>query len=159
MPDPATLAALHAMTLVASLRAAATAGRAISDRRAGQDPSEQEDVAPVRDWLTAAGGRIAGRLVHLRLRLVVGEPDDERTRLVRAFEDHVLLADLALDLRTAHQKLLSLYPAVPETLVEAFRRSHVEAADLAEGDPGSPALVALVERATDALDELREALA
>ncbi len=153
------ISALHAMTLIASLRAAAAAGRAIADRRAGRDPSEQEPEGLVREWLTDAAGRIAGRLVRVRLRIVTGEPDDERAALVQAFEDRLRLADLALDLRTAHQKLLSLYPAVPETLVETFRRAHADAARLADDEPGEDTLLAFVERAADAVDALREALA
>ena len=50
-------------------------------------------------------------------------------------------------LHLVHQRLLSLYPAVSETLVEEVRLLSAEAARLLEGDAGAEPLAAFVERA------------
>ncbi len=70
-----------------------------------------------------------------------------------------MLDDFARAVRRSHQKLLSLYPAVPETVVEEARMLGVEGerralADLDEMDLGD-----LGRRAAAWLDELDEALA
>ena len=159
MPDdrfPA--AALHTFALVAALRTALGVSRGIAARRAGADPSAEEPEAPVRAYLGAAVGRLGSLVVRLRLRAVAGAPEDAHAALVQAFEDRLALADLAEELRVAHQKLLSLYPAVDAGLVEAVRRRHHEALALAGEEAFDAALAPFLERVADALDALRLAL-
>jgi hypothetical protein len=158
MADDRVTAALHAFALVAALRTALGVSRGIAARRAGHDPSEEEPEAPVRADLQAAAGRIGSALVRLRLRAVAGAPAEAHATLVQAFEDRLALADLAEELRVAHQKLLSLYPAVAEGLVEAVRQRYHEALSVAEEDGLDGALAPFLERLADALDGLRLAL-
>ena len=140
MPDDRfTSAALHTFALVAALRTALGVSHGIAARRAGEDPTEEEPEAPVRAYLDVAAARIGSRLVRLRLRAVAGPPEEPHAALVQAFEDRLALADLAEELRVTHQKLLSLYPAVGEALVETARQRHHEALGLVEEDaPTTP---------------------
>jgi hypothetical protein len=156
--DRFTSAALHTFALVAALRTALGVSRGITARRAGHDPSEGEHEAPVRAYLCAAAGRIGSLLVHFRLRAVAGAPEDPHAALVQAFEDRLALADLAEELRVAHQKLLSLYPAVEAALVEAVRRRHHEALLVEEDDDLGAALAPFLERLADDLARLRSVL-
>lgn len=156
--DRFTAATLHTFALVATLRTALGVSRGIAGRQAGEDPSAEEPEAPVRAYLHAAAGRIGSLLVRLRLRVVAGPPEDEHAALVQAFEDRLALADLAEELRVAHQKLLSLYPAVGEALVEAARQRHQEALDLVEEDVLDDGLAPFLERLADDLAGLRAVL-
>jgi hypothetical protein len=129
----------HTLALVASLRAAVSAARAVAERRAGRDPSDEQPAAEARAGLAAAVGRLQAGLVRLRVRLAVGAPAEAPAALVQAFEDRLLAADLARDLHRAHQHLLSLFPAVEAGVVEAVRLAHAAADRLAETDDFEPA--------------------
>ena len=148
------------MTTLASLRAALRAGRAIADRRAGRDPSTQEAATPVRAWLTEAEEEMGTLEVRLHLRRVAALPDEEAAALAQDFEDRLALADLAGLLRTAHQKLLSLYPAVPEALLEEARRYPLEADRLLalDGPKHAAGLVAFLDDLAGFRARLRAAL-
>ncbi len=129
-----TLHQLRAMALIATLRTAAEARHAIAERRAGRDPSGQEDAAPVRAYLRGAREELGGLVTRLRVSLAVGRADE--AALVQAFEDRMLLARAGRVLYVVHQRLLSLYPEVPEGLIEDARRVQAEAArtvELGEG--------------------------
>src|SRR5690606_11797056 len=152
--DRFTAAALDTFALVSVLRTALGVGRGIAARRAGEDPSEEEPEAPVRAYLHAALGRIDGLLMRLRLRAAAGVLEDPHAALVQAFEDRLALTDLAEELRVAHQKLLSLYPAVGEALVEAVRHQRREALLAAEADDLDVALRPIQERLADTRDGL-----
>ncbi|NNF58734.1 MAG: hypothetical protein HKN04_10890 [Rhodothermaceae bacterium] len=154
-PSPA----LHAMALVASLRAAVGVSKAIAARRAGHDATMQEPEAPVRAYLGEALERIGSLTLRLRLRTVAGEPDDEQAALVQTFEDRLALADLTEELRVAHQKLLSLYPAVPEDLIEVIRVQHQKTLRLLDADDLDAHLGRFTEQLAADLDALRIALA
>ena len=143
MPDSRTLSTL---ALVASFRAAMTAARAVAERRAGRDPSEEQPAAEARVELEAAAERLAAGLVRLRVRLAVGAPDEETAAFVQAFEDRLLAADLARDLHRAHQHLLSLFPAVLEDQIEAVRLTHSAADRLAGADDFEGAARPFVEQ-------------
>ena len=145
------------MTLVAALRAAYGTSRTIVDRRAGREPSAQEPEGIARTDLDALRTEAASLVVQLRLRAFAGVPEDEAAALAQAFEDRVLVDDLGGAARRAHQKLLSLYPAVPEGVVEEARRLARAAGAEAEAD--RPALGDLARRAADWLDDLGVALA
>lgn len=148
----ASATAFHAMTLVAALRAAYGASRQIADRRAGREPSAQEPEGAARADLDVLRAQAASLVVQLRLRAVADAPDDGAAALAQAFEDRVLVDDLGGVVRRAHQKLLSLYPAVPEDVVEEARRLALAAAVETEAD--RPALGDLARRAADWLDSL-----
>ena len=154
MPAPPT--AFHAMTLVAAIRAAYGTSRSIADRRAGREPSAQEPEDVARLDLDALRAEAAALVVQLRLRAVAAMPESEAAALAQDFEDRVLVDDLGGVVRRAHQKLLSLYPAVPEGVVEEARRLAVAAAE--ETDADRPALGDLARGASDWLDDLGETL-
>lgn len=129
--------AFHALALVAAARMAAHASRAVADRRAGRDASEQQAERPARDGLAAALRDLRILLVRLRVRLASessGPPADETAALVQAFEGRLVLDDVARAARRAHQTLLSLYPAVSADLAEGARRLALDAAALATAD-------------------------
>ncbi|MEM6325788.1 MAG: hypothetical protein AAF791_01585 [Bacteroidota bacterium] len=158
--------ALHALALVAAARTALEAARSIRERRDGRDPSEQEPPATARADLDALSSEIRGHVARLRLRSVIAhENRRQAARLAQAFEDRLLLDDLARDTRRAHQKLLSLYPDVSEAVVEEARIVADSATRLAtepdalpadDSAAASPAWLDLAERAADWLDALRE---
>ncbi|MDT0630188.1 hypothetical protein RQM47_03505 [Rubrivirga sp. S365] len=148
--------AFHAMTLVATIRAAYGASRSVADRRAGREPSAQESEDVARLDLDALRADLRALVVQLRLRAVADAPDSEAAALAQAFEDHVLVDDLGGAVRRAHQKLLSLYPAVPEGVVEEARRLATAAAE--EIDADRPALGDLARRVADWLDALADVL-
>ena len=156
MPDSRTLSTL---ALVASFRAAVAAARAVAERRAGRDPSEEQPAAEARAGLDAAAGRLRAGLVRLRVRLAVGAPDERTAALVQAFEDRVLAADLALDLHRAHQQLMSLYPAVSAEPIEAARLARQAADRLAGADDFEGGAALLVEALEGLLGELPEGAA
>lgn len=145
------------MTIVAAIRAAYGASRSIADRRAGREPSAQEPEDVARTDLDALHSDLGALTVQLRLRAIAAAPSDEAAALAQAFEDRVLVDDLGGAVRRAHQKLLSLYPAVPEGVVEEARRLATVAA--AEANADLPALGPLARRVADWLDDLAEALA
>ena len=101
----------------------------MTERRAGRDPSEQEDAQPVRDYFEATLPTLRSLVSRLRVSLVVDREED--AAFVQAFEDRLTLARLARELHVVHQRLLSLYPAVPPELIEEARLRQQEAARLA----------------------------
>jgi hypothetical protein len=146
------------MSLLASLRTAVEVCNALTLRRAGRDPSEQEESEPARNHLREAREEL--RQVVTRLRISVVIEDSQETALVRAFEDRTLMAHAARSLHLVHQRLLSLYPEVPEDLVEGARRLQAEAARLATygADGFTNALVAWCDAAVAFLEDLAAAV-
>lgn len=153
---PAT--AFHAVALVAAARSALQTARQIGDRRAGRDASEQEAEGPVRTDLAALQAEIAAHVTWLRLRVVIGVPESAAAALAQAFEDRTRLDDLGRALGVAHQKLLSLYPAVSEHLVEDARQLGVDARRRAVATAYDRGLDAFAGRVADLGDALAEAL-
>ncbi len=153
---PAT--AFHAVALVAAARAAFGTARAIVDRRAGRDPSAQEPETDVRTDLAALRAELAEQVVRLRLRVVAGLPEGDAAALAQTFEDRLLLDDIGRTLARVHQKLLSLYPAVPEGLVEQVRQRAASAARRATADAYDRDLGAFTITVADLADDLAEAL-
>ena len=150
--------AFHALALVATARAALGAARQIGTRRAGHDPSQQELEADVRADLAVLRADLGAHIVRLRLRAVTGSPPGDAAALAQAFEDRVLLDDTARTLALAHQKLLSLYPAVAEAVVEETRLMSMEAARCAVADEPDRDLGRFADRLADLADALKEAL-
>ena len=151
-------AAFHAVALVAAARTALQTARRIGDRRVGRDASAQEPERTVRDDLGGLHAEVGAMLVRLRLRVVAGVPEGEAAALAQAFEDRLLLDDLGDALGTAHQKLLSLYPAVPEAVVEDARVLAGEARRRSLADDYGRALAAFTARVGDFRDALAEVL-
>ncbi|HIG74732.1 MAG TPA: hypothetical protein EYQ24_09225 [Bacteroidetes bacterium] len=168
MRDSNPSVALHALALVAAARTALAAARSIRERRDGRDPSEQEEPVTARADLAVLAGEIGSYVARLRLRSIVANEERSRAaQLAQAFEDRLLLDDLARDARRAHQKLLSLYPEVSERVVEEARIVAETAARLAtepdalpadDSTGAAPAWLDLAERTADWLDTVREDL-
>ncbi len=146
------------MVLLSTLRTASDVRRAMAERRAGRDPSGQEDSQPVRAYLRAALPSLRGLLSRLRVSLIIDR--DERTAFVQAFENRLTLAHLARELHIVHQRLLSLYPAVPEALVEEARMRQQEAERLAvaAGSGFDRVLTLWIERTASFFEGLAKAL-
>ena len=151
-------AAFHAVALVAAARSALQTARRIGDRRAGRDASAQEPEPTVREDLEGLRVELGAHVVRLRLRVVAGVPEGRAAALAQAFEDRTLLDDLGSALATVHQKLLSLYPAVSEGLVEETRLLAAEARRRSVADAYDRALAAFVGRVSDLRDEIAEGL-
>ena len=155
---PNDSAAFHAVALVAAARSALQTAWRIGERRAGRDASEQEPEAAVRDDLGALRATLADDVVRLRLRAAVGAPAGEAAALAQAFEDRTRLDDLGRTLALVHQKLLSLYPAVAEAVVEDARQLATEARRRAVADTYDVGLGRVAARVSDLCDRLAEAL-
>ncbi len=153
---PNDSAAFHAVALVAAARTALQAARRIGERRAGRDASEQEPEPTVRGDLGELHAEVGALLVRLRLRVVAGVPDGEAAALAQAFEDRLLLDDLGAALSVAHQKLLSLYPAVDEAAVEDARVLAGEARRRSVADDYERGLAAFTARVGDLRDAFSE---
>ncbi len=147
--------AFPAIALLASARAALGAAIQIGDRRAGRDASAQEPEDAARADLGALTDTLAEQTVRLRLRAAVGGPSGEAA-LAQAFEDRILLDDVGRTLAVAHQKLLSLYPAVDAALVEEVRQQATAARARALADDPASGLSAFAAAVASLADRLAE---
>ncbi|NBC86785.1 MAG: hypothetical protein GVY25_11405 [Bacteroidetes bacterium] len=127
---------LQSMTLLATLSTAENVRSSVAQRRAGLDPSAQEP--PGR---ASASLRTTGReLMDLLMQVVLGHmhlvEQDERpiAVAVRHFDLLMKLRRSERLLHNMHQRLLSLYPDVSESLVEEARAVHGEIERLIEAD-------------------------
>ncbi len=148
---------LDALVLLSTLRTAAEVRHAFAERRAGRDPSEQEEIPSVLASLHTTLPELRDFVTQLRLRLVVEQ--DDRVATLLAFEERTVLARLARELHVVHQRLLSLYPEVAESLVEEARLRQHEAARLTTASRRGfrTDLGRWLDRTTDFLEALAEA--
>ena len=125
-PDDARAEAAvwQAMVLFSTLSTATTLWQTARERRAGRDPSAQEQAAFVRKYLRRAAGELQALLMQLQAGLIQAEHAEDEgyiAALVRRYHDLLALRRVTHHLKTIHQRLLSLYPDVPEALVEEAR--------------------------------------
>ena len=160
--SPNDASVLPAMTLLATLSTAAEVRHAISERRAGRDPAAQEDAGIVRPFLYEARRDLLELLLRLRTGLTYRKHHDEQESVaaVRHFEQLMTLRRAERLLHLIHQRLLSLYPDVPESVLEDVRLLESRCARLQEADAASfaPSLTAFLEEALSFISNLREAL-
>lgn len=119
----------QAMVLFSTLSTAAEVWHSARERRAGRDPSEQEVASFVHPYLRRAAGELQALLMQLqaaRVQAAQGDGEAHITRLVRRYNDLMTLRHVMQQLKVVHQRLLSLYPAVTEMLVEEARLLHEE---------------------------------
>ena len=156
-------AVLQTMVLLSTLATAAEVRHAALERRAGRDPSTQAALGVVRPALYRAGAELQEMLLRLQAGLVHARsrPEDGTAALVRRYDALMLLHRTSGLLETVHQRLLSLYPAVDEALVEEARRLQGGSRALLEADDDRflDALAPLLERTLAFTQNLRHALA
>lgn len=133
---PGEAVVLQSMTLLATLQTAMDVREAVEGRRAGRDPSGQEPPEVTRPYLRVAEQEL--RELHLQLlagHLLALRADEESLAAsVRRFDLLMKLRRTERLLHGTHQRLLSLYPEVPEALVEAARTTHSVCAALLEAE-------------------------
>lgn len=110
------------LALLATLAAALDVRRHIDRRRAGEDPTAQEEERLVRAFLARQPAQISDEAYALRLSVVLGPQGDEAVEAGQVVTTLLLTRKLRRRLQLVHQRLLSLYPAVDEALVESARR-------------------------------------
>ncbi len=125
-PDDARAEAAlwQAMVLFSTLSTATALWHAARERRAGRDPSAQEQAAFVQAYLRRAAGELQALLMQLQAGLIQAEHAEEIgyiAALVRRYHDLMALRRVTHHLKVIHQRLLSLYPDVAEALVEEAR--------------------------------------
>ena len=116
-------AILLAMTLLATATAATEVAFGMRERKAGRDPSTQEQDHVIRPFLLQAEETVRRTFLQIRASVVVGQynTEDPSAAQVRRFTELHQLRRLAPTLQRIHQRLLSLYPAISEALVEEAR--------------------------------------
>lgn len=158
-----TAAVLQTMTLLSTLSTAVEVGHALRERRAGRDPSVQEEEGTVRLFLETAAGELEELLMRLQASLAHAawhDGEGNHAGLVRRFDDLMLLHRMDVLLGVMHQRLLSLYPGVGEALVEEARvLQGAGRAAAAEGDGFSEAASRFVEQGLAFAAWVRQALA
>ncbi len=119
-------ALLQAMVMLASVTTAASVYHAGLERRAGRDPSGQEAEAPVRHYLETALPDLQADLMRLTAGAMQAAKGEEGriAAAVRHFDALLVLRRVNGTLHTMHQRLLSLYPAVSEYVIEEVREVH-----------------------------------
>lgn len=124
------------MTLLATLSTAEDVRRSVAQRRAGLDPSAQEPPDRARASLRNAGDDLMDLLMQVMLGRMHLSHQDERpiAAAVRHFDLLMKLRRAERLLHSMHQRLLSLYPDVSESLVEEARSIHGEVEYLIEAD-------------------------
>ena len=156
--DASTASQLRAFVLLATLRTANDLRHAFAERRAGRDPSAQEPEPEAYAWILGVLPEMQRLVTRLRVSLVVER--EEHAALVHAFEDRLVLGQLARTMHVVHQRLLSLYPEVPEVLIEQARLRQQEAERLASasGAHFERLLTAWLDRMADLFEGLAKAL-
>ena len=131
--DHAEAAVWQAMVLFSTLSTAADVWHAAQERRAGRDPSEQEAAAVVAPYLHEAAGTVQAGLMQLQASRLAGGEEKYVAGLVRRYNELMTLRRVEQELHVIHQRLLSLYPAVSENLVEGARLLHRDCGALLAG--------------------------
>lgn len=123
---PGQTGILDSLTLAASLDTLARFVSAFRARRAGIDPSHQEDAPVATARLRSLSTDLYAAAGRIRLhRLLDAAEVRSETGVIRRFEELMLVSKGAEMLRITHQTLLSLYPVVEESVVEEARALHV----------------------------------
>ena len=132
-------ALFRTMTLLASLNAAAEIKFGMRERKAGRDPSFDEDESVAIPVLNEELQVLKTLVFQLRSSLAIvdtiGDEKQEVEELsqpVNRFIDLMRLEKAGTSLQSIHQRLLSLYPTIDENLAEQARVLKNTAAQLKE---------------------------
>lgn len=114
---------LRSMVLLSTLSTAAEVWYVTKERRAGRDPSTLEHSCVVKPFLFETSVTLREMIFRLRANLL--SCSDGRNyyviRLVRRFDNLLILQRISRRLHLVHQRLLSLYPEVDADLIEEAR--------------------------------------
>ncbi len=116
------LQAVETAALLSTLSVAAEWMSAYQARRDGRDPSEQQPHGIAQE----AGQTAGADLADLSMRLVASltlEQETGAAALLRRLDQMLVLRRMGALLTALHQHLLSLYPAVSESVVENARET------------------------------------
>ena len=146
------------MTLIATLNAATQVKYRIEERKAGHDPSSQEDALFVTNFLVETEDELRTILMDLRASFLFygDEREDAIAFSVRRFNDLSRFHQASGLLQQIHQRLLSLYPAISEELAEEARMLSIafhQLTDDTQHEENQDALL-LVDRAFAFCDSL-----
>jgi hypothetical protein len=121
--QPGEAALLQTVAVLSTLLTALEVRFRTSERQAGRDPSNQEESSVARMYLGEAVAEMEDLLMQLSASAVFTASRDEDHLIVavRRFDDLMMLNQAGVLLHSMHQRLLSLYPAVREALVEETR--------------------------------------
>ena len=94
-----------------------------SERQAGRDPADQEEPSVAKAYLSEGVADLEDLLMQLSSSAAITAAHDEDylVAAVRRFDDLMMLNQAGVLLHSIHQRLLSLYPAVREALIEETR--------------------------------------
>lgn len=150
-------ALVRSMSLLSTLTSALEVAVAMRERREGRDPSGQQTTSEVLPRLEEDARELEGRLIALRTSLIAAERESgNRVAVVRQLNDLLLVAGIGRGLYGMHQRLMSLYPAVTEELVERSRLIHVACTTLADcEDNACEEMLTFVHGAEAFLEALR----
>lgn len=116
------LQAVETAALLSTLSVAAEWMSAYQARREGRHPSDQQPEGVA----LSEGHRAGADLADLSMRLVASltlEDEQGAAALLRRLDQMLVLRRMGALLTALHQHLLSLYPAVSESLAEAAREA------------------------------------
>ncbi len=120
--EHASTSVLQSLVLISTLSTAVDVVHSVHERRAGRDPSGQEPDDAARQFLREASAELDDLLMRLVVRAgYASDEEDPSASTVRAFDGLMTLHRTANILHEMHQRLLSLYPSVAESLLEEVR--------------------------------------
>ena len=120
-------ALVQTFTLLSTTSASVRILRSIHDRKMGADPSAQEEEPDAVAGLADSVRDLQELLMPLFVAGAVtadSPPGDERVYLVQQYDVLHRAAASASLLHRVHQRLMSLYPRVPDHLLEEVRLLH-----------------------------------
>lgn len=114
---------LQTVAVLSTLLTALEVRYRTSERQAGRDPSNQEAPSIAKSYLSEAIAEFEDILMQLSASTVYSASYDEDylAAAVRRFDDLMMLNRTGVLLQSIHQRLLSLYPDVRESMVEEAR--------------------------------------
>ena len=133
--EPDSTRAVEAAALVAALQTAAEWTAAYRARQAGDDPSDEQPEADATGRLRAERVELGALLMRLASSLAAPDDDSGVAAALRHFDRLFVLRRARRVLHTIHQRLLSLYPAVDISVLEAARALEADATRLSGMGP------------------------
>lgn len=118
----------EALALLATLSTAGELAVSFALQQQGRDPAGQEDAPDVRLGLREDATALHEMIVRGYALLYVHEGEDDTLAFARHLDRMFVMRRLSRLLHRIHQRLLSLYPACPEDVLECVRLLEQETA-------------------------------